>query len=36
MVQLAWDLELKKSVAIEDEDYDTAKILKSELENVTR
>ena len=34
-VQLAWELEMKKRVAIEDEDYDTAKIIKMELENVT-
>lgn len=35
LVQLAWELEMKKRVAIEDEDYDTAKIIKMELENVT-
>lgn len=35
LVQLAWELEMKKWVAIEDEDYDTAKIIKTELENVT-
>lgn len=36
LVLMAWDLEYWKSQAIEDEDYDSAKILKSELELVMR
>jgi len=36
LFNMAWDLEMKKTTAIEDEDYDTAKVIKLELENVIR
>ena len=36
LIQQARDIEMRKTQAIEDEDYDTAKVLKAELDRVTR